>query len=189
LTTGVLLLYNILIVVRPNFLRGMVGNLKKPHIGLFGTCGGSKWRDPFMLEYDKLEIDYFNPQVDDWKEEDAVIEAEHLVNDEIVLFPITKETYATGSLSETGFSALQAININRHRDFIIMIEQGLDDSLDNPVARKESLRSRALVTAHLKKLDIASLYFVSSLEEMLELSIALHDIALRRQKLERFRVK
>lgn len=161
----------------------------KPCIGLFGTCGGSKWRYDFIKEYNKLGLNYFNPQVEDWVEELAEIEAGHLVNDEIVLFPITGETYGTGSLAETGYSALQAININSHRDFVIMIEQKIDSELDDPIARKESLRSRALVTEHLKKLNIASLYVVESLSEMLELSIALYDIATKRKTLEKFRIK
>lgn len=58
-------------------------------VGLFGTCGGSKWRNNFMLKYNEMGINYFNPQVDDWKPELAEIEAEHLVNDDIVLFPVT----------------------------------------------------------------------------------------------------
>ena len=40
--------------------------------------------------------------------------AEHLADDEIVLFPITKDTYAMGSLSEVGFSFLQAVKLNIH---------------------------------------------------------------------------
>lgn len=60
-----------------------------PTIGLFGTCGGSKWRDQFMVKYDNLKINYFNPQVDDWNATFADIEADHLVNDEIILFPVT----------------------------------------------------------------------------------------------------
>lgn len=38
-------------------------------VGLFGTCGRSKWRNPFMEKYKELGIKFFNPQVDDWKPE------------------------------------------------------------------------------------------------------------------------
>ena len=110
-----------------------------------------------------------------------------MVKDDIVLFPVTGETYGTGSLSETGFSVLQAIRVNRHRDFVVMIERELSDHLDDPVARKESIRARALVSKHLEKLDIASLYVVNSLSDMLELSVGLHRIAALRADLERFR--
>ena len=116
-------------------------------------------------------------------------EADHLAEDTIILFPITGETYGTGSLAETGFSALQAIKLNRHRDFVVMIERELDPALNDPVARKESLRSRALVRKHLEKLSLASLYVVDSLDDMLALSLELHAIALMRQRAERFRIR
>ena len=156
-------------------------------VGLFGTCGGSTWRTPFMTVYDRLGIQYFNPQVDNWDPAFAEVEADHLVEDDIVLFPVTGETYGTGSLTETGFSVLQAIRVNRHRDFVVMIERELSDHLDDPVARKESIRARALVSKHLEKRDIASLYVVNGLSDMLELSVGLHRIAALRADLERFR--
>ena len=90
-------------------------------IGMFGTCGKSRWREPFFERYQKESIEFFNPQVADWKPEDAVKEAEHLANDEVILFPVTSETYATGSLSEVGFSILQAIRLDDRRDFVVMI--------------------------------------------------------------------
>ena len=71
-------------------------------IGLFGTCGNSKWRDSFIKDYEKEGIDYYNPQVDNWKPEDAKVEAEHLANDKIILFPVTRETSGLGSLVTVG---------------------------------------------------------------------------------------
>lgn len=155
-------------------------------IGLFGTCGGSKWRDPFMEKYQAESIPFFNPQVDDWKPEDAIKEAEHLADDEVILFPITSETYATGSLSEVGFSILQAIRLDDRRDFVVMVDLRLDDKLDDPIARKESLRARALVLQHLKKLRLKNLYVVASLDEMLEVSVQLFRAAEIREPLARF---
>jgi hypothetical protein len=155
-------------------------------VGLFGTCGGSKWRDDFMHIYDQINIEYFNPQVDDWKPEDAEIEAEHLAEDMIILFPITSETYASGSLSEVGFSILNAIKLDDRRDFVIMIDMKLDDALDNEVARKESLRSRALVSQHLKKMRLANLYVVDSLQEMMDVSLALWSAAKIRYPLAKY---
>ena len=158
----------------------------KKCIGLFGTCGGSQWREPFIERYNREGIEFFNPQVKDWKPEDAVIEAEHLANDAVILFPITGETYATGSLAETGFSILNAIKLDDRRDFIIMIEQSLSDSLEDATARKESLRARALVLQHLKKLRLSNLYVVETLKEMLEASVTLYRAAELREPLERF---
>lgn len=159
---------------------------KQPGIGLFGTCGNSKWRDSFIAEYEKLGIGFYNPQVPDWKPEDAEIEAEHLANDKIILFPITGESYGLGSLSEVGFSVLNAIRLDDRRDFIILIETNLDESLDDAGMRKESSRARALVKQHLKKLRLPNLYLVDSLEEMLKISITLYEIAKMREPLEKF---
>jgi len=146
-------------------------------IGLFGTCGGSQWRAAFMEEYKKLGISFFNPQVDDWKPEDAEIEAQHLADDKVILFPVTNETYGTGSLSEVGFSILNAIKLDDRRSFVVMIEKDLVPELSDPIARKESLRARALVFQHLRKLRLSNLYVVENLDEMFDISIQLYRAA------------
>lgn len=160
--------------------------MKNPIIGLFGTCGNSTWRQQFITEYNKFKIEYFNPQVENWSPDDAVKEANHLANDEIILFPITNETYASGSLSEVGFSILNAIKLDDRRDFVILIDSDLTEQLknDNPVAAKESMRARALVKEHLKKLRLSNLYLVESLEEMLKVSLSLYPCAIVRNKLK-----
>jgi len=165
-------------------------------IGLFGTCGKSTWRNKFMAEYDKQEIVYFNPQKDDWKPEDAQIEAEHLCNDEILLFPVTNETFAFGSLAETGFSILQAIKLNQRREIIVMIDPDVDieemakasmiTAMEYQAQRKESIRARALVIAHLKKLDYPNVWIVKNLENMLKLSLHLHALAILKEGAKRF---
>ena len=81
-------------------------------IGLFGTCGKSTWRKPFIERFNALKIPYFNPQVENWTPECTDIEAEHLANDGVILFPITDETTATGSLAETGFSIVTHPQLN-----------------------------------------------------------------------------
>lgn len=161
-------------------------------IGLFGTCGGSRWREnTFIPAYEEAGIEYFNPQVEDWDPSLAAIEADHLANDQIILFPITNETYAIGSLAETGFSILNAMKLDDRREFVIYIAddiaakdpkgQPLDDQLNpdgtkNPNSRaKESLRARALVLQHLRKLQIPNVYVVDSLEEMLKVSLTLWE--------------
>ncbi len=155
-------------------------------VGLFGTCGGSKWREPFMAKYRELGIDFYNPQVENWDPSCAEEEARHLAEDEVILFPITGETYAFGSLSEVGFSVLQAIRLDDRRDFVVMIETELGPHLADAAQRKESSRSRALVKQHLKKLRLKNLYVVDTLDEMLETSILLHQAATIRAPLARF---
>lgn len=157
-----------------------------PTIGLFGTCGGSTWRNPFMERFQEKGIPFFNPQVDDWKPEDAINEARHLAEDPIILFPVTNETYGTGSLAETGFSIVQAIRLEDRRDFVIMVSKDLAEGLDNPVARKESLRARALVNEHLRKLRLPNVYLVDSLDEMLDISLRLYPAAALREELAIF---
>ncbi|MDD4931769.1 MAG: hypothetical protein PHG66_06535, partial [Candidatus Colwellbacteria bacterium] len=128
-----------------------------------------------MAKYQELGIDFFNPQVENWKPEDAKEEARHLAEDQIILFPVTNETYASGSLAEVGFSILNAIRLDDRRDFVIMVAADLDPSLNDPITRKESIRARALVIEHLRKLRLSNLYLVDSLEQMLEVSIKIHE--------------
>ena len=154
-------------------------------IGLFGTCGNSAWRTPFMDRYKQMGIDYFNPQVENWDLSCAEAEAQHLAEDQIILFPVTNETYGLGSLSEVGFSILQAIKLDDRREFVIMIASDLVSELNDTVAKKESLRSRALVKQHLKKLRLPNLYLVDSLEEMLEVSVVLHQTVSIREPLRK----
>jgi hypothetical protein len=47
-------------------------------VGLFGTCGESRWRDQFVQKYKELGINFFNPQVNEWKTDNATEEARHL---------------------------------------------------------------------------------------------------------------
>lgn len=146
-------------------------------IGLFGTCGNSTWRNKFMELYEERHIPYFNPQVKDWKPELADIEAWHLANDKIILFPVTGETYGTGSLAETGFSILNAISLNENRFVCIYIESELNPDLiqTNEIAAKESIRARKLVKAHLEKQNSKNLFIFDSLDEMMEASLELYD--------------
>ena len=160
-------------------------------IGLFGTCGGSYWRNSFIEEYTKRNINFFNPQVEDWKPELAEIEAQHLVNDDIILFPVTNETYGTGSLSETGFSIMQAINTNINRSVVIMIDKGVKEELKvaNPGSAKESMRARALVRAHLSKISRGNIYIVDSLENMFAVSLELYSVHTILERLRPFNNK
>ncbi len=148
-----------------------------PCIGLFGTCGNSTWRERFIAHYREHGIRYFNPQVSDWKPEYADIEAEHLKRDEIILFPVTGETYGTGSLSEVGFSIMQAIQ-NTGRYIIVMIEDEMDEALGaDAVAFKESTRARALVKAHLAANPHPNVFVVDDFNDMLALSTDLYGVS------------
>ena len=149
----------------------------KKCVGLFGTCGGSQWRNPFIEKYDQLGIEYFNPQVENWTPECAEIEAQHLKEDTIILFPVLDETYGFGSLAETGYSIIQAINNFDRFVFIYIapkVSQKLED--ENPVLAKESNRTRALVLAHLKNVKHKHVAIFDNLDEMLNASIELYSL-------------
>lgn len=162
--------------------------------GLFGTCGTSTFRaDKFIPRYAQLgfkeNVDYYNPQVDDWSPELVKVEAEHLATDQIILFPVTHETYATGSLAEVGFSILSAIKLDDRRSIVVMIDDYLDEHLMQDKERaKDSLRARALVKTHLQKLNLSNIYMVNTLDEMLELSVDLWFIHNQLEKLSKFSI-
>lgn len=161
-------------------------------IGLFGTCGNSKWRDKFMDVYNSGGIKYFNPVKDDWKPEDAQEEAEHLANDEIILFPVTDESLGLGSLGEVGFSILQAIRLDSERAVIVMIDNTINDKakafINDDKVVIESIKMRALVNAHLKKLKYPNVYIVDSLEDMLAVSLQLNEINTIKTKIKYYTV-
>ena len=148
---------------------------KNNTIGLFGTCGKSTWRKRFIDNYESRSINYFNPQVDNWKPEDAEIEAKHLATDSIILFPVLGETYGLGSLAETGFSISQAMKMDDRRYFVLLIDKQPEESLrSNLELFKESCRSRALVRAHLSKVSLPNVFFVDTLDQMLTVSLKLN---------------
>jgi hypothetical protein len=129
--------------------------------------------------YTARGIQFFNPQVADWNPSLAAVEADHLVNDEIILFPVTDETTGIGSLSETGFSILSALRSNSQRYFVIFIDPNVKEQIkiDNPTGAKESVRARALVRAHLAKQQHPSVFIVNSLEQMLAVSLQLIQVS------------
>ncbi len=150
----------------------------KPIIGLFGTCGGSKWRDDFIRRYKRLDISFYNPQKDDWKPEDAQEEAEHLLKDDIILFPVTGETFGFGSLGETGFSILATLTSGSNRFVVIFIDPELDaDLVENyPKVAKDAKNARSIVLAHLAKVSLPNVYVVNDLTDMLVLSLELYKV-------------
>ena len=140
-----------------------------------------------MRDYDALGIKYFNPQVKDWDPSMAVKEADHMANDCIVVWPITSETPGLGSIAETGFSLLQAIRLESRRDFVILVDQFIDESVKesfSPDVIKESLRGRALISQHLLKLKLDNVYVVQALPQMLDVSKGLWTISVLRQEIK-----
>ncbi len=128
-----------------------------------------------MTRYTALGIPYFNPQVPNWQPELAEVEAWHLANDSLILFPVTDETYAAGSLAETGFSVLNALRWNKNRFVLLYIAPDVKPELyvENERAAADSCRARTLVRSHLEATAHPNAFIVSSLEEMLDASLKL----------------
>lgn len=137
-------------------------------VGLFGTCGNSKWRDPFIEALQARNINYFNPLKTDWKPEDALDEARHAKTDDIIVLPVTGESLGTASLAEIGF-LIAALIVAPHRKGIVFIEPEVDQSLVelNPQAAKESNNARKIVRAHLSLINLPNLFVVKDLNEAL----------------------
>lgn len=68
---------------------------------LGGTCNGSEWRNELIPYLEELEVDYFNPVVEDWTEE-CIKEEEYQKNEvcDIHLYVITKEQNGPYSMCE-----------------------------------------------------------------------------------------
>ena len=129
-----------------------------------------------MAKYRKFGIEFFNPQVDDWTPELADVEAHHLANDDVILFPVTGETLGTDSLAEIGFSVLTAMRWASHRFVVVYVEPAVHKALEmqDAVAAKESNRARKLAIAHLRQSLPSNVFVVQSLESMLTVSLKLY---------------
>jgi len=78
-----------------NTLTEMLTNKKRVFLG--GTCNNSTWRDELV---DGLEIDYFNPVVEDWTPECMAEEIRQRETCDIVLYTITPEMTGVFSVAE-----------------------------------------------------------------------------------------
>jgi len=154
-------------------------------VGLFGTCGNSKWRDKFMVEYKAKGIDYFNPDAgDDWHPGMIADENKHLQEDNIILFPVTDETLGLGSLGEIGFSVLNAYrNINKGSGqyLIAMIDDECNDKQATDKERDHSVKTRKLTKSKLVDIEHPNVFVVKDIESMRKASISLVDV-IRRQE-------
>lgn len=157
-------------------------------VGLFGTCGGSTWRDDFIKEIDNLEDDttYFNPDAgDNWHPGMIDDENRHLMEDEIILFPVLGETAGTGSLGEIGFSVLNVMRnvMNGKAQFLIIL---IDDvcTVDDEALAKDSNRARKLVKSKVLKVNHPNIFLVDTLQDMGELTGELLIMALLQKDID-----
>ena len=72
---------------------------------LGGTCAGTTWRDTLV---NCIQVDYFNPVVDDWTEEcQSIEEAQKSINCNVHLYVITAEMIGVFSIAEAVNSSLE----------------------------------------------------------------------------------
>lgn len=152
-------------------------------VGLFGTCAGSVWREPFKEVFRSAGIDFFDPQVmpethgREWCEEDIPREKAHLRYDSVILFPVLGESDGLGSLSEVGLSILHAIRLDESRDVVVMIDPKMDEAVaTHPDIRKRSNSARGLVRGHLTEMDFPNVTVVRSMKDMLDACLQLVKI-------------
>ncbi len=117
---------------------------------LMGTIGGA-WSEPnrdcwrehvIQPELDTLGVTYYNPVMEDWSEENAREEAEAIANAETIVMVITANHSSIGSLAESGWAILSAIE--REQTVIAYIAKESDDA--------DSLRARKIVLSQAKTL-------------------------------------
>lgn len=166
-----------------------VSTSAKPVVGLFGTCGGSRWRDQFISVFEARGILYFNPMVPEgtWHPGLKDDENRHLCEDEIILFPVTSDTLGNGSLGEVGFSIASALRLNKNRFFVFLIDPVCINEQFTDAERKDNARARILIRSKLETMAAAvpGVYLVESLDQMLELTLSLYPIAAGIAELDR----
>lgn len=150
-------------------------------IGLFGTCGNSQWRVPFIKSFEQMGVSWYNPCRENWDPEEDSWQLQH---DRIILMPVTDETYGTGTLSESAFGIVSTLAsiYQKSTKLVIYVApevmyQAENDQLNDPVAIKESNRARKIVAEHIKIFHhLPNVYFVHSLSEMLLISHKLIEL-------------
>lgn len=150
-------------------------------IGLFGTCDGSTWRNEFIAEYNLRNIDFFNPDAGaNWHPGMIEDENRNLREDNIILFPVLGESLGLGSLGEIGFSILNVLhNIQNGNNqyLVVLIDDVCTDERKPESERKLSDKTRKLVKSKLLEVNHPNVFVVSTINDMLELSLMLYKTA------------
>jgi hypothetical protein len=131
---------------------------------LMGTIGGAYedpnrdcWREELVQPVlEELGVTYFNPVVSVWTEESAEIEARVIAQAETIVLVITAAHPSIGSLAESGWAVLSAIE--REQTIIIYIAP---DS-----ANEDSWRARRIVLSQARPLaeNLDNVMIVDSLD-------------------------
>lgn len=151
----------------------------KPTIALFGTCGGSTWREDKIIPYfEEHNINYYNPVVSNWTPECAIDEAKHLANDEIILFVINEETSGMASLMEAMCACVRAVSTKQQKVLLYICKNVSKECEEKePYVFETSNRCRVLALEHMDKFtEIDNIIIANSYEELLELSHSTYNV-------------
>lgn len=143
-------------------------SVDEAQVFLMGTIGGDYedpnrdcWReDVIQPVLEELGVTYFNPVVANWSEEDAEQEARAIANADTIVLVITQTSPSIGSLSESGWAVLSAIE--RDQTVIAYIDPESDV--------QDSERARLIVLSQAQPLaeKIDELILVESLDAVVQ---------------------
>jgi len=103
--------------------------MKKKKAFLGGTCNNSTWRDELIK---LLEIDYFNPVVDDWTEDDYKDELKQRKSCDFCLYVITPKMKGQYSIAES----VDDSNKRPEKTIFVFLEEDEKEKFD-----KEQIKS------------------------------------------------
>lgn len=104
---------------------------------LGGTCNNSTWRNRFIL---MLNVDYFNPVVEDWDEEAQARELKERETCDFVLYCITPKMTGVYSIAE----AVDDSNKRPTKTIFIRLRDDEDTTFDNGQWRSLSMVSQMI---------------------------------------------
>lgn len=135
---------------------------------LMGTVGGDYedpnrdcWREDIVQPVlDELGVTYYNPVVSNWTEENAEVEARVIAQAETIVLVITETSPSIGSLSESGWAVLSALE--RGQTIIVYIDPTSDDEV--------SWRARQIIISQAPSLAAQheQVIWVNSLDEVVQ---------------------
>lgn len=141
-------------------------------VGLFGTCGNSKWREEVVIPtLDKAGVAYFNPVVSDWNEEAQKNEVKNAAEDRVIIMAITGETTAIASMAELGWQVYLAHGVGQK--VVVFIEDMPNDVLASDTGTSLRINKvRALIRKYAEK-AVGDVFLVSSLQEAADKAVEL----------------
>jgi len=110
-------------------MRGIVKMKKRVFLG--GTYNNSTWRDEIIRYFNDLNVNYFNPVVDDWNEEAQKNELRERETCDFCLYTITPKMTGVYSIAEV----VDDSNKRPKKTIFVILEKDEDKSFSNQEMR------------------------------------------------------